>query len=146
MSNIRQSVTLYCRGWNNSNQVRPFRRVLQNAVFMEQENTIASKTGIVLNQSIFFMIFSDPEYEYIPFAEWDKLTESQYAGKWTVELGQTASFIVPFVSTHEFNWGTQSNISSLENAFINANGARRVAGLEDNRRGSKKVQHLSLRC
>ena len=146
MSSIRKPITLYCRGWNAAGQVKPFRRVLHNCYYSEQGNTIASRTGVVLNQSFFCQIFIAPDYKYIPFAEWDKLPEADYVGKYTVELGATASFIVPTISEYEFSWGTLSTITTLENAWINANGGKRIASIEDNFRGSADVQHLSVRC
>ena len=146
MSSIRKPITLYCKGWNAAGQVKPFRRVLHNCYYSEQGNMIASRTGVVLNQSVFLQIFLDPDFVYVPFAEWDKFTETEYAGKWSIELGTTASFFVPTVSEYEFSWGTLSTLTTAENVWINANGGKRIANIENNFRGNADVQHLSVRC
>lgn len=145
--NIRRSIVIYCRWQNPDNGlIKPFRRVLTDVFYSEQKNTIAQKTGIVLNESIFCQIFNQPDLAYVPLHEWQKLSGNELDGKWTVDIVPPQSFIVPFIIEHEFEWGDSAAITRREDTFINATpGANRIASMEDNRRGSERAQHISMR-
>ena len=59
-----------------------------------------------------------------------------------------ASFIVDRNVDFEFDFMPLSDIINAENDFIksNAPNAKRIASTEDNRRGTERAQHISVRC
>ena len=148
----RQAITLYVR-WQNpiSGLVKPFKRILTNCYYTEQSGVIADRTGIVLKNATFIQVFNQPDLKYIQLHEWQSLSESELNGKWTIELGATASFIVPYIVDHDFHFANISQVTQLENIFINnTNDARRIADKNDNRkyfRNGKETMasHIELR-
>ena len=146
--NVRQSATLYIR-WQNpiSGLIKPFRRVLTNVFVSEQGNQIAQRTGIVLNQALFAQIFLQPDLIYVPLDEWNKLSEDAIDGKYSLDVISPQSIFVPYEVSNEFDFDSLSEITQAENIFVNKTpGARRIASIEDNRRGTQRAQHIMIRC
>ena len=146
--NIRQAITIFIR-WQNpeTGLVKPFRRVLTNCFVSEQGNQIAERTGIVLNQALFAQVFLQNGVKYFPLHEWRGFSEEELDGKWSVDELSPQSIFVPYIVGHEFDFGSVSQITTQENAFINSTpNAKRIAKIEPNMRGTERSRHVVLRC
>lgn len=120
---------------------------MTNVYFDDQENIIAERTGVVLNQSHFFQIFIQPDLVYVPLHKWRELSENELDGKWTVELGTTPTIIVTDVTDYEFNFDTLANITNAERDFLlDTPDAMRIASIDANLHGTRMSQHISVRA
>jgi hypothetical protein len=104
-------------------------------------------TGNIVNNVTVVRVFIERGgREYIPPHIWEELPFDELGGFWTVDLRDTpGAIIVPYESDHEFKvWGTSA---TPENTFRNNTpGARSVADVSNNMRGTPRGQHILLRC
>ena len=147
-ANVRRPITIYCR-WQDpgTKQTKPFRRVLRNCFFSEASNSVALRTGAIVKELLFLQCFLEPGMVYVPLHEWNKLTESELDGKWTVDDTEPQSIVVPYEIGFEFDWGTWGQATQAENIFLPATpGALRIQKVEPRLIGSVRSQHISLRA
>ena len=151
-----QSITVYPRYTNRlTGQVKPMRRVLHRCIFRDEQTTIARTKGVVLGQGIFVQMFYEEGITYLPPDEWAKLAdatpimdiEEVLAPFYTIEVGGNTNTVI---IDHEVNidipMGTSAQVSAAELELLRIPVARRAQSVENNFRGSLRVQHLLVRA
>jgi hypothetical protein len=161
MLNSKRPCTIYTRYTNQAGQIKIIRRVLENCVFIDAGNTIALRTGVVLSQQFFCMVFNQDDLLYIPAHEWRNLTEPELDGKYSIEWGSSGcSYIVDHFLDYEFpgnlpdGWySNSSTATTAENAKFRTAataepGSYSIANKpEEHRKGATpRSQHIFIRC
>gem|GEM_PF-7114636 len=146
-----QTVTIFCRWTRPDGKIKSMRRVLHNAVWREDGNSIARNTGVLLSESAFLQCFLEPSMEYVPAHDWAAFPELELDGKWTADFSNPRQSTI--IVGHDApaliaDWGSSAEITLAEESFLrDVPGAKRIVSLpEDNRRGlTLRTHHILLR-
>jgi hypothetical protein len=130
----------------------PVRRVLKNCFFANTQNEIIFRTGSIPNHAFMCQVFNDSVYTAVPPEMWRETGYFELDNVWSWQGGdmtQTFPILVPYELDFEFEPMPPTgngNVQAQELNFIrDTSGAMRIVSAQDNRRGTRKSQHVLLR-